>query len=239
MIPLPFIDDEERSERFVEISRRKLAILVLAVLVAGVAACRSGRPGDIGRKPVDRGLASWYGPGFHGRATASGETFDTRQLTAAHKTLPFGTVVQVRNLDNGKAVTVRINDRGPFVRRRVIDLSRAAAEAIDMIGPGVAPVELYLVERGPGVDARADGSARYYTVQLGAFRSASRAELRLERLARDYPQAVVRTTDGWHRLQVGRYEDKAEARAMRRELSRRGHDAVVVPLDPLALDPLD
>jgi rare lipoprotein A len=97
----------------------------------------------------ESGQASWYGGKFHGRTTASGETFDTNALTAAHKTLPFGTVVEVTNLDNGKAVTVRINDRGPFVEGRIIDLSRAAAEKLDMVGTGVARVEIHLVEN-PG-----------------------------------------------------------------------------------------
>ena len=88
------------------------------------------------------GVASWYGPGFAGRRTASGEVFDPSQLTAAHKTLPFGTTLRVTNLANGLSVTVRINDRGPFIPGRVIDLSRAAAERIGMIGSGTARVRL-------------------------------------------------------------------------------------------------
>lgn len=99
---------------------------------------------DAGRDPVElqpqaaqrevgRGLASWYGPGFHGRRTANGEKFDMHQLTAAHPTLPFGTIVRVQSLVNGRSVDVRINDRGPFIKRRVIDLSRAAAQALGLI----------------------------------------------------------------------------------------------------------
>ena len=91
------------------------------------------------------GLASWYGPKFAGRQTANGEIFDPSQLTAAHKTLPFGTQVRVTNLNNGRSVVVRINDRGPFKPGRVIDLSRAAAERIGMIGSGTAPVSLELL----------------------------------------------------------------------------------------------
>lgn len=86
------------------------------------------------------GVASWYGPGFHGRTTANGERYDMHGLTAAHKSLAFGTEVKVTNGSNGKAVIVRINDRGPFVGSRIIDLSKKAAEAIDMIGPGTASV---------------------------------------------------------------------------------------------------
>ena len=88
-------------------------------------------------------MASWYGEKFHGRRTASGEPFDQHELTAAHKTLPFGTLVRVRHARTGKEVTVRINDRGPFTRGRVIDLSRAAASAIGLMKTGVAPVLVF------------------------------------------------------------------------------------------------
>lgn len=92
---------------------------------------------------LGKGVASWYGPGFHGRRTANGERFDENALTAAHKTLPFGTRVLVHNPRNGKQVVVRINDRGPFVRGRVIDVSRAAARALGMKHAGHVPVELH------------------------------------------------------------------------------------------------
>lgn len=88
------------------------------------------------------GTASWYGPGFHGRTTANGERYDMNAMTAAHKSLKFGTKVKVTNNINGKAVVVRINDRGPYVGSRVIDLSKGAASAIDMIGPGTAKVTI-------------------------------------------------------------------------------------------------
>jgi rare lipoprotein A len=94
------------------------------------------------------GSASWYGDKFHGRQTANGERYDMNKLTAAHKTLPFGTKVRVTNRNNGKAVVVRINDRGPYVGRRVIDLSRGAATAVGMIGTGVAAVKLEVLDSG-------------------------------------------------------------------------------------------
>jgi len=90
----------------------------------------------------EEGWASWYGGKFHGRTTASGEVFDTHKMTAAHKTLPFGTQVKVTSKYNGKTVVVKINDRGPFVEGRIIDLSMAAAEKIGMIGQGIAPVKI-------------------------------------------------------------------------------------------------
>ncbi len=100
------------------------------------------------------GVASWYGPGFEGNLTANGEVFDTSKLTAAHQTLPFDTLVRVTNLENGLAVVVRINDRGPFVDGRIIDLSRAAAERLDMIGSGTARVRLELLSNMPAASWR-------------------------------------------------------------------------------------
>ena len=94
------------------------------------------------------GPASWYGPKFHGRTTASGEPFDMDDLTAAHRTLPFGTRVRVTNEANGKSIIVRINDRGPFHGRRVIDLSRKAAKSIGLMSRGVGPVKIEVLERG-------------------------------------------------------------------------------------------
>lgn len=97
-------------------------------------------------REIERGQASWYGPRFHGRRTASGERYDQHALTAAHKTLPFGTLVRVRSLVTGKEVDVRVTDRGPFVRGRIIDVSRAAAEALGMVGLGVKQVSLHIIE---------------------------------------------------------------------------------------------
>lgn len=98
---------------------------------------------------LETGIASWYGPGYQGRTTANGEMFDMEKMTAAHKTLPFGTVVEVRNVENGSTAVVRINDRGPFVKGRIIDLSRAAGERIGILGKGVAQVEIRLVSSQP------------------------------------------------------------------------------------------
>ena len=118
--------------------------------------------------PEMQGLASWYGGKFHGRLTSSGEVFDTGELTAAHRTLPFGTMVRVTNLDNGKAVIVKINDRGPFVEGRIIDLSMAAAEEIGSVGQGVARVSLQIV----GFAANRE----LYAIQVGAYGLETNAE---------------------------------------------------------------
>ena len=94
---------------------------------------------------IGSGLASWYGAKHHGKRTASGEIFDQKKFTAAHRTLPWGSIVKVTNLDNGKSVEVRINDRGPFTKGRIIDLSRAAAKALGMLESGVSPVRMELL----------------------------------------------------------------------------------------------
>ena len=112
-------------------------------MVSGVAFHPSTDPDDI-----ETGTASWYGPGFHGRLTASGERFDQNELTAAHKTLPFGTRVLVHSPRTGKQVVVRINDRGPFVKGRVIDLSKAAARALGLHAMGHDAVVLREVSAG-------------------------------------------------------------------------------------------
>lgn len=111
------------------------------------------RPGTSVFQEFERGGASWYGPGLHGRRTASGERYDMHALTAAHRTLPFGTMVRVRSLVNGREVEVRITDRGPFVRSRIIDVSRAAAVELGMIGLGIKNVALLrLDDENPGRD---------------------------------------------------------------------------------------
>jgi rare lipoprotein A len=124
---------------------------------------------------VQDGLASWYGGKFHGRLTSSGEVFDSNEMTAAHRTLPFGTMVKVTNLDNGKTAIVKINDRGPFVEGRIIDLSRAAADTLGMIGQGVARVSLEIV------DFVSDKPV--FAIQVGAYalvKNADKARATLE-----------------------------------------------------------
>ena len=97
---------------------------------------------------VQTGIASWYGPGFHGKRTSNGEVYNQYELTAAHRTLPFGTRLRVTDVDTGRSVTVRVNDRGPFVRGRVVDVSASAAETLGITGKGVAKVKVDVVEAG-------------------------------------------------------------------------------------------
>lgn len=118
-----------------------LALLMATILLAGCASLRSAPD----PATAQEGIAAYYGARFAGRPTANGEHFDPDELTAAHRSLPFDTRVEVTNLDNGRQVTVRINDRGPFTSGRIIDLSRGAAERLGMIRSGVAPVRLQVM----------------------------------------------------------------------------------------------
>ena len=130
------------------ITRAVLFVLVAAVATGCATASRVATPASAPASApgwTETGVASWYGIPFHGRRTASGEIYDMRELTAAHPKLPFGTRVRVHNLDNDKRVDVRINDRGPFAKQRIIDVSRRAAESLDMVGPGTARVRITVV----------------------------------------------------------------------------------------------
>ena len=198
---------------------RRLLVAAALLLAAGCATAPAGRPGD-----SQRGIASWYGPGFHGRQTANGETYDMHAMTAAHKTLPFDTVVEVRNRDNGRRTRVRINDRGPFVRGRIIDLSRAAAEAIGMIGSGVARVEITVV-RPSRRQARRDRTAGSgWVVQSGAFSDRGRAKDRARRLSGYGPTRVV-SEAGLHKVLLGPWRRQDEAERVAARLRRDGFDA--------------
>jgi rare lipoprotein A len=133
---------------------RAASTLVLVLVVAAACARVAAPPPPLAPGFEERGQASWYGEPHHGRPTASGEIFDMHALTAAHRALPFGTRVLVTRLDTGRSVEVRINDRGPFVDGRIVDLSYAAARALGAVGPGVVPVRLRVVAL-PGAPAGA------------------------------------------------------------------------------------
>ncbi len=178
---------------------------------------------------VQVGLASWYGPKFHGRSTASGEPFSMDDISAAHKTLPFGTIVRITNLDNGRSLEVRINDRGPFVRDRILDLSRGAARSLGTVGPGVARIELALVSWPDETTETIATPPRAHApwVQAGAFRELVRAETLVRELQQHDPRFAVYSADGWHRVQA-RLRTSREARRLIAKLRDRGLQVVAV-----------
>lgn len=183
---------------------------------------------------VENGRASWYGQQFHGRKTSNGETYDMYAMTAAHKTLPMNTWVRVENLDNGKAVTVRVNDRGPFVAGRIIDLSYTAAQGMEMVGPGTARVKVTALGKATAY-SRTDHTPVDFTpvdywkgnfsVQVGAFKMRTNADQYRVKLSRDYRNAhVVPYTDDrgqFYRVRVGQFSNLNDAVTFSEKLSDR------------------
>ena len=221
------------------IGRALTLAVLLAGLLFGLGGCRrkpkvaTAPPGPPPIGEPETGLASWYGHPYHGRQTASGEIYDMNQMTAAHRTLPFQTWVRVTNLENQMVTTVRINDRGPFIEGRIIDLSRAGAEAIDMVGPGTALVRVEVVQYAGGGVAPPGA----YAVQVGAFLVEENAMRMQARLAPRYGDVFIQSfqaPDGlYYRVRVGRVNTLDEALALADELRRQPEIAValVVRLD--------
>ncbi len=192
---------------------------------------------------AERGLASWYGKEFDGLPTASGETFRPEKISAAHRTLPLGTVVDVTNEKNGKTVRVKINDRGPFVAGRIVDLSKAAAHEIASVGDGVVPVTLRVVSLGDNFRVRAGSDEPppvtaantatrsepgAFAVQAGAFGDEANAVRLRNRLAARYPNPFIEEYQGLKRVKFGPYRTREEADAARESLGDMGLAGVVV-----------
>jgi len=175
-------------------------------------------------KEVQYGVASWYGPDFHGKPTSSGEVYDMYQLTCAHNTLPLGTMVMVTNLENGKSAELRVNDRGPFVKERIIDLSYAAAQILGVWENGTALVKLEAF--GPFV-----GEIQRFTVQVGSFVDEANAQKLADQLRQAfedvYVTAVETPTQKYHRVRVGQFAAKEPALSIAEKLSRMGFKALV------------
>lgn len=206
------------------------------------------KPPGIGAS--EEGIASWYGVPYHGRRAANGEIYDMERLTAAHRTLPFETWVRVKNLTNDKVIDVRIQDRGPFVEGRIIDLSRAAARAIDMIGPGTAKVRVTVIKAPKYTDvppppaettpttvtatAAPVFEPELYGVQVGAFQSRTRAESVRDDMKAKYGAARLVFRQGnppvW-RVLVGEEETIAGANALSERIRGEAGSAFVVRLD--------
>jgi len=180
----------------------------------------------------ESGIASWYGEDFHGKKTSSGEIYNMYALTAAHKTLPLGTYVRVRNLENNRQVDLRINDRGPFVRERIIDLSYRAAKEIDIVESGTARVELVALATPIVSDG---GTPRYkpvdlhtgnFTFQVGAFVNRENAERLTAKLAKIYKNAHITVYDRgdqvFYRVRVGSFTSLEQAAAQEEILVRDG-----------------
>ena len=182
-------------------------------------------------KLIENGRASWYGPKFHGRLTANGEKYDMHGMTAAHRTLPFNTLVLVKNIDSGRAVTVRINDRGPFAKNRIIDLSKKAAKEIGMIGPGTARVELYVPKQSVDPSRSSNLTTPTYTVQLGSFKTEAQAFNHSSKISGSRVE-IIRTNDTTvYRVYYGLYIDKDKAYEKQQALQRRNFSGFVKQIE--------
>lgn len=175
---------------------------------------------------VQTGEASWYGPDFHGKLTSNKEIYDMYDMTAAHKSLPFGTYVMVTNLNNGKSAMVRINDRGPFIKGRIIDLSYAAALALDMVTPGTAPVKLeVLPEYSPKY------SFQKFSVQVGSFVERKNAEALKTELRKNFDGVYITlfktNNQTFFRVRI-KARDRKEAESIARRLMQTGFSAIVL-----------
>ncbi|MBP1719780.1 MAG: rlpA [Deltaproteobacteria bacterium] len=178
------------------------------------------------------GIASWYGKEYHGRNTSNGEIYNMYDMTAAHPTLPFHTLVRVTNLENGKRVGVRINDRGPFIEGRVIDLSYTGAQKIDMLGTGTARVSLEAMLFADGRGSPFEGT---FTIQVGAFTEKENAERFQRDLQRRYSQVhtVLRESNQRriYRVRIGGFRTEAEARRNLKALRNEKLNGIVLRED--------
>jgi rare lipoprotein A len=188
---------------------------------------KASKPG-----PSQTGFASWYGPGFHGKLTASGRAYDQHDLTAAHRTLPLGTRVRVTNLSSGKSTEVTITDRGPFAKDRIIDLSYTAAQELGMIEKGTARVRLEVLDGPIKVDQIRPELD--YTLQFGSFGQMDKAMRLKELLNQAFPPSDVSIVrfdkDGstYYRVQAGVFTDRDAAEARARRMTEQGFSVIIM-----------
>ncbi len=229
-----------REDKFHSCEKASLLHLALSGVLLVMSSCAPAKY-DVhqGNPATYYVVASWYGPDFHGRPTASGEPFDMYARTCAHKEYPFGTRLRVSNAANGKSVECLVNDRGPFVKGRDIDLSYAAAHDIDLIGPGTALVTVEV----QGRDASYVKTAKVliadkggpFAVQVGSFTESINAARLAEALKLTYANAYVQETlvDGstFYRVRVGNFDQITAAVQIAEKLSQEGYPAIILKAD--------
>lgn len=206
-------------------------ILTLCLTACAVPPSRVPVPGVASGRATQTGIASWYGPGFHGKLTASGTVYDQDDLTAAHQTLPLGTRVMVTNLENGRVVELTINDRGPFAKGRILDLSYAAGQALGAIGPGTIPVRVEVIDSGPH-RIETIRSALDYTLQLGSFSQFENARQLREQLGKSYSDVTIVPLEGrdatYYRVQLGTFTDRSAAEERARQIAQAGFRVIIM-----------
>jgi rare lipoprotein A len=206
---------------------RAAVAAAIATLVSACAILQPGPPPVVGGR--QEGIASWYGPGFHGRHTANGEIYDQFELTAAHPSLPLGSRVMVTSLTNGRSVEVRINDRGPFVGGRVIDLSYASAHVLGMIGPGTMPVRIEVLDAATAVASR--GESGVVTAAAAETPRPALAQAPPPPHERVAPAARPEPPPARYGVLVATLSDAGRAEHLRSRIAIRFPDAYVTPVD--------
>jgi rare lipoprotein A len=208
------------------------AALSLLALLAGCSTAVVTTPPTPAEAPAagkeEVGFASWYGAQHQGKRTASGEVYDMNLLTAAHRTLPFGTRLLVTNRDTSQSAEVRVNDRGPFVKGRILDVSYAAARQLGAVGAGIFPVRLRVIAL-PGTGRDTPGGDGTFTVQLGAFTSRARAQALRDTVGGD--AIVTESTvagETLYRVRVGSFPDRTQATPTARSLTTRGFQPLIL-----------
>ena len=209
---------------------RRQAILLVFLLLVAACATPQLRPRAWEDLSGETGLASWYGVPYHGRRTSSGEVYDMYQVSAAHREIPLGSWVEVTHLSNGRSLTVRINDRGPFIEGRIIDLSYAAASLLGVVGPGVAPVRVRLSQSPYG----ASGPVRY-AIQAGSFAAETSARaLKAELEPKVAGVHIVKALVGgetYYRVRVGSFASRTVAQGTAERLAALGYRVLVMESD--------
>lgn len=221
---------------------RKIILFVTIIAMVFIGCLkRLPKTFEIEKGYSEKGIASWYGDEFKGKPTASGEIFDPEKMTAAHKTLPFGTVVKVTNLENGKIAELKINDRGPFVRGRILDCSKKGAKELGYYINGTAMVKLEVVKEGTGRRGNSpteviDGDKEKmldatFTIQVGSFKDIENAKRLKEILLKKFGDAYIAKFMDFYRVRVGHFKSQKEAEIIYELLKNSGYDGFLTRND--------
>ncbi len=220
------------------------ALLLTAALLTGCGSKKLEKdfPPTKLKRGTQEGVSSWYGKKFHGNPTASGEIYDMHGLSAAHRTLPLNTIVEVTNLDNGRSVVLKVNDRGPFIKGRILDCSYGAAKELDFANAGLARVRIEVIKEGDGKyrspKSRAGGKrtrkSRFdgaLCIQVGAFSSEENADSFRDLLEDKVGDAFVVKFQNLYRVRVGRLDTEEQADDLQERLQAMGYDGFVTRND--------
>lgn len=217
------------EKKSLKVSFRLLILAAVALTLGACAAPLHKKDYPVGYR--ERGLASWYGKDFHGRPTSSGEIYNMFDLTAAHKTLPLGTFLRVTALESGRDVRVKVNDRGPFVGDRILDLSFGAAQALGVVGAGIAEIEFEIV----GYQPIPKGGKNGFLVQVGSYQLRENAVRMKEKVAAHYRPVFIETYQSnrgaLYRVRIGPFPSEEKAQRVAGKIpSQISTEETIVPV---------